>query len=137
MKARILAVALMAGVAFAYAGEASKDAKAPAADQRAHAMHSATGVVKKLDAKAGMATIAHEPVKAANMPAMTMDFKVTDKAALAKLGEGKKVEFEFEAARRGLRDHESEVNARAASTANDQASPATPHPRITGMIPAL
>jgi Cu/Ag efflux protein CusF len=51
--------------------------------------------VKKLDAKAGVATIAHEPVKAANMPAMTMDFKVQDKAALGKLGEGKKVEFEF------------------------------------------
>jgi Cu(I)/Ag(I) efflux system periplasmic protein CusF len=93
MKSRILAVALMAGVAFAYAGEPGKDTKA---DHKGHAMHSATGVVKKLDAKAGMATIAHEPVKAANMPAMTMDFKVTDKAALAKLGEGKKVEFEFE-----------------------------------------
>jgi Cu(I)/Ag(I) efflux system protein CusF len=34
-------------------------------------------------------------VKAANMPAMTMDFKVQDKAALGKLAEGKKVQFEF------------------------------------------
>jgi Cu(I)/Ag(I) efflux system protein CusF len=86
MKVRLLAAALMAGVALtAHAGEAK------AAD---HKTHAAVGVVKKLDAKAGVATIAHEPVKSANMPAMTMDFKA-DKAALGKLGEGKKVEFEF------------------------------------------
>jgi Cu(I)/Ag(I) efflux system protein CusF len=96
MKARILAVALMACAAFAYAGEASKDAKAPAGDHKGHGTHNAVGVVKKVDAKAGTATIVHEPLKAANMPsAMTMDFKVEDKALLAKLAEGKKVEFEF------------------------------------------
>jgi Cu(I)/Ag(I) efflux system protein CusF len=96
MKGKLLAVALMMGVASAYAGEASKDAKAPASDHKGHVMHKAVGVVKKVDAKAGVATIAHEPVKSANMPAMTMDFKVQDKAALGKLSQGKKVEFEFE-----------------------------------------
>ena len=91
MKVSLLAAALMAGVALtAHAGEAGK-----AAMPADHKTHAAVGVVKKLDAKAGVATIAHEPVKAANMPAMTMDFKVQDKAALSKLGEGKKVEFEF------------------------------------------
>jgi Cu(I)/Ag(I) efflux system protein CusF len=96
MKVSLLAAALMAGVALtAHAGEAGKDAKASASDHKAHAMHNAVGVVKKLDAKAGVATIAHEPVKTANMPAMTMDFKVQDKAALGKLAAGKKVEFEF------------------------------------------
>jgi Cu/Ag efflux protein CusF len=90
MKRSLIAVALMAGVAFAYAGEAGKDK-----DHTGHSTHTAVGVVKKLDAKAGIATIAHEAVKGANMPAMTMDFKVQDKAALSKLGEGKKVQFEF------------------------------------------
>ena len=95
MKARILAVALMACSAFVYAGEASKD-KAAASDHKGHGTHNAVGVVKKVDAKAGVATIVHEPLKAANMPtSMTMDFKVQDKAMLGKLGEGKKVEFEF------------------------------------------
>jgi Cu(I)/Ag(I) efflux system protein CusF len=98
MKAKLLAVALMTGVAFAYAGEPSKgkDAKASASDHKGHVMHKAVGVVKKVDTKAAMATIEHEAVKSANMPAMTMDFKVQDKAALAKLTAGKKVEFEFE-----------------------------------------
>jgi Cu(I)/Ag(I) efflux system periplasmic protein CusF len=96
MRARILAVALMVGVGFAYAGESGKDAKAPAADHKPQGVHAAVGIVKKLDAKAGTATIAHEPVKELKWPAMTMPFKVQDKASLDKLGEGRKVEFEFE-----------------------------------------
>ena len=96
MKAKLLAVALMAGAAFLYAGEAVRDASAATQDHKPKGVHSAVGVVKKLDAKTGTATIAHEPVKDLKWPAMTMPFKVQDKAALDKLGEGKKVEFEFE-----------------------------------------
>jgi Cu(I)/Ag(I) efflux system protein CusF len=95
MKALVIAAALMTGVGLAYAGEiASKDhatrGQAPAG------AHKATGVVKKLDAKGGTVTIAHEPVKELKWPAMTMPFKVQDKALIDKLGEGKKVDFEFE-----------------------------------------
>lgn len=57
--------------------------------------HMATGVVKKLNAEAAVVTVAHEPVNSLNWPAMTMGFKVKDKALLAKLKEGQKVEFEF------------------------------------------
>ena len=85
----------MMGVASAYAGEA-KDAKTAASEHKGHVMHKASGVVKKVDAKAGTVTIEHQPVKSANMPVMTMDFKVPDKALFAKLTEGKKVEVEFE-----------------------------------------
>ena len=60
------------------------------------AAHRAVGVVKKVDAKAGTATIAHEPVKSMNWPAMSMTFQVKDRTMLDKLAEGKKVEFEFE-----------------------------------------
>lgn len=59
------------------------------------ATHMATGVVKKLNAKASVVTVAHEPVNSLSWPAMTMGFKVKDKALLAKLKEGQKVEFEF------------------------------------------
>ncbi len=59
--------------------------------------HMAVGTVKKVDAKAGMVTFAHEPVKSMNWPAMTMAFKVKDKMLFDKLADGRKVEFEFAA----------------------------------------
>jgi Cu(I)/Ag(I) efflux system protein CusF len=61
----------------------------------AQAAHKATGVVKKVDPKAGTVTMAHDPVKSLNWPAMTMGFTVKDKALLDKLQAGKKVEFDF------------------------------------------
>jgi len=67
--------------------------KKPAAG--AQATHKASGVVKKVDLKAGTVTLAHDPVKSLNWPAMTMGFTVKDKAMLDKLTAGKKVEFEF------------------------------------------
>jgi Cu(I)/Ag(I) efflux system periplasmic protein CusF len=59
------------------------------------AAHQATGVVKKVDLKAGTVTLAHDPVKSLKWPAMTMGFTVKDKALLEKLPPGKKIEFEF------------------------------------------
>lgn len=61
----------------------------------AQTTHPATGVVKKIDAQAGVVTFAHEAVPSMNWPAMTMGFQVKDKALLDKLAVGKKVDFEF------------------------------------------
>jgi Cu(I)/Ag(I) efflux system periplasmic protein CusF len=58
--------------------------------------HKATGTVKSVDAKAGTVTLDHAPVASMNWPAMTMSFQVKDKALMDKLGQGKKVEVEFE-----------------------------------------
>jgi Cu(I)/Ag(I) efflux system protein CusF len=58
-------------------------------------VHKAKGTVKKVDAKAGVVTLAHGPVPSLNWPSMTMGFKVTDQAMLGKLAEGQSVEFEF------------------------------------------
>ena len=58
--------------------------------------HRAVGVVKKIDLQAGRVSLAHEPVKSLNWPAMTMAFQVEDKAMLDKLAEGRKVEVAFE-----------------------------------------
>ncbi|WP_144373789.1 copper-binding protein [Vogesella urethralis] len=55
------------------------------------------GVIKALDAKAGMVTLSHGPVQELNWPAMTMAFRLA-KPELAKgLAVGKKVKFEFQA----------------------------------------
>jgi len=67
--------------------------KKPAAG--AQTAHKGTGVVKKVDSKAGTVTLAHDPVMSLNWPAMTMGFTVKDKALLDKVQPGKKIEFEF------------------------------------------
>jgi Cu(I)/Ag(I) efflux system periplasmic protein CusF len=57
------------------------------------AVHKGSGVVTKMDKES--VTIKHEPVPSMNWPAMTMSFKVKDKALMEKLAKDKKVDFEF------------------------------------------
>ncbi len=70
----------------------------PAAGQT---VHMAKGKVTKIDAATSVVTLAHEPVKSLNWPAMTMGFKVKDKMMLDKLTVGKTVDFEFAQADKG------------------------------------
>ncbi len=58
-------------------------------------VHAAKGKVTKVDVSTGVVTLAHDPVKSLNWPAMNMGFKVKDKTLLDKLGVGKTVNFEF------------------------------------------
>ena len=51
------------------------------------------GEVKKIDLDTGKLTIKHGELKNINMPAMTMVFDVSDKAALARLKAGDKITF--------------------------------------------
>ena len=67
---------------------------APAQAQTA-AAHQATGVVKSVDRTKSAVTLAHDPVKSLNWPAMTMGFTVKDKALLDTLQPGRKIEFAF------------------------------------------
>ena len=62
---------------------------------KATTTHKAAGVVKKVEPAKDMVTLAHEPVKSLNLPAMTMSFVVKDKALFDKLRADKKIEFEF------------------------------------------
>lgn len=64
----------------------------PTTDQT---IHMAKGKATKIDAAASIVTLAHEPVKSLNWPAMTMSFKVKDKVLLDKLTIGKTVDVEF------------------------------------------
>ena len=58
-------------------------------------IHQGVGVVKSVDAKDAVITIAHEPIKSLSWPAMTMGFKVKDKRLVEKIKAGDKVEFTF------------------------------------------
>ena len=57
--------------------------------------HTATGVVKKVDAASSRITLRHEPIAALGWPAMTMPFTVKDRKILTTLKPEQKVEFEF------------------------------------------
>ena len=52
-----------------------------------------TGVVKAVDKARGTVTLAHDPIKSLNWPAMTMGFKVKDKTLLDNVKPGSKVDF--------------------------------------------
>ncbi|MDH4189694.1 MAG: efflux RND transporter periplasmic adaptor subunit [Betaproteobacteria bacterium] len=58
--------------------------------------HRADAQVEAIDAAAGVLTLAHGPVASLKWPAMTMEFKVAERALLAGLAAGAKVGIEFE-----------------------------------------
>ena len=95
--ALVLALSILATPVLHAQDMHKEHAKAPAkaADSKAAAKHSATGVVRKVDLARGTVTLAHDPVKSLGWPAMTMDFTVKDKAVAEKLKADRKVEFEF------------------------------------------
>ena len=65
----------------------------PAADKST--VHHVAAVVKSMDAATGTVSLAHGPVATLNWPAMTMGFKVKDKALMNKLAKDTKVEVDF------------------------------------------
>jgi len=72
-----------------------KDTKPMPVDKKGQVTSYKTqGTVKSVEPAKGTVTFAHDPVKELNWPAMTMTFKVEDKALFKKLAD-KKVEFDF------------------------------------------
>ena len=88
----------------ANAGPAGHDAAhhEPAAGAARATKHHAVGVVRSVDAAAGSAMIAHEPIASLGWPAMSMAFQVRDQRLLKKLRAGSSVEFEFEQTKDGF-----------------------------------
>ncbi|MBA4141839.1 MAG: copper-binding protein [Nitrosospira sp.] len=67
----------------------------PQVDEPTDVTHQMAAVVKDVDMASGKVTLAHEPVKSLNWPAMTMGFRVKDRTLFDKLVTGKKVKVEF------------------------------------------
>jgi len=82
-----------------HGGAAKPGAEKPAAGKAAQApgapTHSAKGSVEAVDAKNGTIEIQHGPIESLKWPAMTMPFKVMDKAMLGAVKKGDTVEFEL------------------------------------------
>ena len=83
-------LAFQAGAADSHSHHAMSVAK-PAAAASAALMD---GEVRKVDKAAGKVTIKHGPMPKFDMPAMTMAYRVKDKAMLDNLKPGDKVKFE-------------------------------------------
>lgn len=85
--------------AFAFAASATAFGQDRAPSAPPHEQHAAegqshgVGVVQSVDTAGGRVTIAHEPIKELNWPAMTMGFKVSDPTLLQSVKTGNKVEF--------------------------------------------
>ena len=75
--------------------KAALDTFGKPAQPSASLLHRGQGTVQAVDAKSGMVEIEHGPIESLKWPAMSMEFKVSDKAQLARLSKGQAVEFEF------------------------------------------
>lgn len=93
----LLVAAILAGLTATGAALAQADHSghgAPAAAKAGNMVNS--GEIKRINTDANKVTIAHGPLKAFDMPAMTMAFPVKDPAMLRKLKLGDKVNFVLE-----------------------------------------
>lgn len=75
--------------------DASMEMKNLNAGDTASTSHHGTGVVKKIDANAGIVTLAHGPIASLNWPAMTMRFKLKDVSLATVIKPGDEVNFDF------------------------------------------
>ncbi len=91
-KRSVMLAVVLAGVSLSFTASAAESVVtnkpvAPAADIQGK------GIVKKIDSAAGNVNIAHEAIAALQWPAMTMDFKVSDRKLLANLQAGQSIVF--------------------------------------------
>jgi Cu/Ag efflux protein CusF len=93
----ILAAALMLGAGLVFHANADDSHKHHAPNPAKPAAASAAltdGEVRKVDKAAGKLTIKHGPMPKFDMPAMTMAYRVKDKAMLDQLKPGDKIKFD-------------------------------------------
>jgi Cu(I)/Ag(I) efflux system protein CusF len=83
----VLAAALLAGMA--------PDLMAGRNDGPPPMIHSASGVVKKVEPAIGRVTLHHDAIAALGWPSMTMPFNVKDRKILASVRPDQRVQFDF------------------------------------------
>ena len=94
MKTFMIALAL--ALASAGASAQSPARVTPPAAAQKQATYTAVGMVKSIDPRVWTVMLAHDPIKALDMPAATTSFKLGDKALLEKIAPNRKMEFGFE-----------------------------------------
>ena len=96
LKAAIGGFAAAAGAESAVTREnAAGPPGAPGAQASGAVGHVGRGTVKQIDPKAGTINVGHGPIPAADMPAMTMEFRVANASLLERLQPGVEIDFEF------------------------------------------
>lgn len=92
----LLGAALAAALFTTLTASAMDDMKMPMEKPAATQQISGTGTIVSANASAGSVILKHEPIAAIGWPRMTMQFKAKNKAQLAKLKKGDKVQFQLE-----------------------------------------
>jgi Cu(I)/Ag(I) efflux system protein CusF len=92
----------VAGIAHAVPDGGIAPIRIAAADTAQASTVSAVGVVQQLRLEQGKVKIRHEAIPALDWPAMTMFFRVKDKAVLDGIAAGDNVRFELEKGATGL-----------------------------------
>lgn len=90
------------GMAQAAPGGSMPMNMAPMGQAPAASAISATGVVRQVKPEADKVKISHDPIAALGWPAMTMNFRVKDKAVLEGISPDDKVTFQLEKDAKGL-----------------------------------
>ena len=98
MKLSLTAAVLALAVAAPVHAQHDHNHGTPAATKTAAAEVVNTGEVRRVNKDTKKITIAHGPLKAFDMPPMTMPFPVKDPAMLTKVKQGDKVNFVLEKA---------------------------------------
>lgn len=92
----IAALLLTAGIGVAAPGLAQHHVHGPQALKPAdNQAYRASGTVKSVDAGRLSASVAHAEIPALSWPAMTMTFKLKDRALAERLRTGERIEFKF------------------------------------------
>ena len=77
--------------------ESGKDsAKGPSDNAVKHTQHAGSGKVNQVDTKESTLEIGHGPITTLKWPAMTMSFRVKDKAQLNGIKPGDEIEFQID-----------------------------------------
>lgn len=92
----------IADAGYAAPADTGATLRVAAADAESAPAASAVGVVQQVKPEEGRVKISHEAIQALGWPAMTMFFRVKDKAVLDGVAAGDKVRFDLEKGATGM-----------------------------------
>ena len=78
-----------------HGGPEPKPAGTPGAVPGSPSVHKGEGIVRAMDLQSDTVTVEHGPITSLNWPAMTMDFRVKDKALLKGIKPGQRIEMDL------------------------------------------
>lgn len=134
MNTRRFLSAAAISITLAAAAQAQSMGPGPAPPAAASSTHLGVGLVRSVDTKSRMVTIAHQAIASMGMPAMTMPFRLDDAISISSLKAGDTVAFVLAATAQGLAIMSLEAVGPASGDKSASAMPDMPHMRGMAMM---